>query len=1071
MAACPRCGEENPEAARFCAACGGALTPKPGAGLEVRKTVTILFCDVTGSTSLGERQDPEQVRRVMSRYYEEARTVLERHEGTVEKFMGDAVMAVFGIPVLHEDDALRALRAAAELRDAIERLNVELEQVFGVRIAVRIGVNSGEVIAGDTRRGYSFAAGDAVNVSQRLEAAAPAGEILIGESTYRLARDAVRAEPLEPLAVKGKAAPVAAYRLLEVLPGVLSHARRFDSPMVGRDREFALLENAFQRAVSERACHLFTVLGTAGVGKSRLVSEALRKIGTRATVLTGACLPYGEGITFWPALEVVKRGAGITDDDSPRQAMTKIEDALSDEDAGVLAAERVAELVGLAVGGTPATEGFWGFRKLLEALARRQPLVVVFDDLNWAEPTLLDLVEHVADWSRDAPILLVAMARPDLLDIRPEWSGGKRNATTIFLEPLSEGESETLLENLLGGAVVGDEVLSRIHESAEGNPLFVEEMMSMLIDDGLLQRDNGRWQVAGDLSTVSVPPTIKILLASRLDQLGVEERQVIERAALEGTIFHRGSVRTIADLPEKQADDCLMALVRKELISPDRASFAGEDAFRFRHVLIREAAYDALPKQIRAELHERFAAWLEDVAGERVAEYEELVGYHLEQAFRYRAGLARVEERARAAAARGGARLASAGRRALGRGDVPASLNLLERAVSLLDEAGALPIDVRIDLGTALSDRGELVEAERVFGAAIDAAEREGDRVLAQSARLEHTAVRLRLDPDFGLDDALALAGEAIAILEEAGDEQGLAKAGLLVADVHWARCRLADAEEVLQRALVHAEHAGDQRSVGSILGGLCRVALLGPTPVEEGIRRCRGTLERAHEDLRLQATAQDVLAVLVASRGQFDEARDLYHRSQRIHEELGFSIARSGSMYVALVELLAGQPAAAERGLRRDCEELARIGEKSQLSTTAALLARALWEQGRPEEVEHFTVVSEQAASPEDIASQVWWRGTRARALAQRGEAERAESLAREAVALADQTDFVDLRGGALVDLAEALRASDRLDAAEESLRQAIALYERKGNIVSAKRTRAELERLAGLDVRRRTR
>jgi predicted ATPase/class 3 adenylate cyclase len=1025
--------------------------------------VTVLFCDVTGSTSLGEQQDPEQVRRVMSRYYDEARAVLERHGGTVEKFMGDAVMAVFGIPVLHEDDALRALRAAVEVQDAITELNVELERLFGVSIAVRIGVNSGEVVAGDTRRGDSFAAGDAVNVAQRLEAAAAAGEILIGDSTYRLARDAVRAEPLEPLAVKGKEELVRAHRLLAVLPGLLSHARRFDSPMVGRERELALLEDAFDRAVGERACHLFTVLGAAGVGKSRLLTEALRQIGSRATVVTGACLPYGEGITFWPALEVVKQATGITDDDTAERARAKIEDALAGEESAALAAERAAALVGIDEAGATAEEGFWGVRKLLEALARRRPLVVVFDDANWAEPTFLDLIEHVADWTRDAPILLVCMARPELLDLRPEWGGGKRNATAIFLEPLSETESEALLGNLLGGASVAGAVFARIYASAEGNPLFVEEMVSMLIDAGLLRRENGSW-VADDLSQVSVPETIQILLASRLDQLGVNERQVLERAAVEGTVFHRGAIAALADDPARGAvGDCLMSLMRKELIRPHRASFAGEDAFRFRHVLIREAAYDALPKQVRAELHERFAAWLEEVAGERIAELEELLGYHLEQSYRYRVELARVDEHAQALALRAGGRLATAGRRALAKGDMLAAVNLLERAVSLLPEDARL--EPQWELGVALREAGELAGAARVLGEALEAAARRGNKQVELATLIERAALLLLSDPG-GTDRLLEDVEAAVPVLVELGDDRTLARAWTLIGlRLGLWKGQFARGEEALGRALEHAVRAGDRRQEAEILGQLGFSAWAGPTPVLEAISRCREMLDREPGDRLIEPAVCRYLAPLEARLGRFAEARDLAARARDLYEELGMRLFANaaGAMAYGDVELLAEDYVAAERALRGGLEALEGMGERGYSSSVAAFLARALYGQGRLDEAEEAALRALESASSDDIFSQALARGTRAKVLASRGAHAEAEQLAREAVALVEETDALDLRGGALLDLADVLALAGRSGDAAACAEEARQLFERKGNVVSAERARLLLERAGG--------
>ncbi|MGH3017902.1 MAG: AAA family ATPase, partial [Gaiellaceae bacterium] len=743
MSACPRCGSENADSARFCQSCGYGLERELGVPLLVRKTVTVLFCDVTGSTALGERQDPERLRRVMTQYFDVAQATLERHQGKVEKFIGDAVMAVFGVPVLHEDDALRALRAATDLKVAIRDLNADLERTHGVRIEVRTGVNSGEVVAGDPTRDDAFVSGDVVVVAERLQRSAAPGEILIGEETYRLARDAIRTEPLEPLAVKGKRDRVMAYRLLEVVPGAPSHARRFDSPMVGRKRELSLVESAFSRACRERSCHLCTVLGPAGVGKSRLVAEALASIGDRARVLSGSCLPYGEGITFWPVLEIVKELTGITDDDSPAEAEEKIAAVLPDEASADVVAARVAQLIGLAGAAAAGDEGFWGLRHLLEAVAQDRPLVVVFDDINWAEPTLLDLVEHIGDWSRDAPILIVAMARPDLLDTRPAWGGGKHNATAIFLEPLSESESERLVEGLLGGATVDEDALVRIQLAAEGNPLFVEEMISMLIDDGALRRDNGRWVAASDLSDVTIPSSIQVLLAARLDQLGTPERLVIERAAVEGTVFHRGAIEALLDEPlREQANESLGALLRKELIRQERTADTGEDAFRFRHVLIRNAAYGGLAKQVRAELHERFADWLEDAAGDRSTEVEEVLGYHLEQAFRHRTEVHGADDTGSGLAARGGRLLASAGRRAVARGDAPAAVNLLERAGALMPEDAPERLELRLELASALHGAGDLQRVGELLEGALAQAEQSGNTGVEARARLELACLR-----------------------------------------------------------------------------------------------------------------------------------------------------------------------------------------------------------------------------------------------------------------------------------------------------------------------------------------
>ena len=679
MLTCANCERESPDDFAFCPACAAPLAP-PGRQ-EVRKTVTVVFCDVTGSTAMGERLDPESLRRVMSRYFAEMRAALERHGGTVEKFIGDAVMAVFGVPAIHEDDALRAVRAAAEMRAALEVLNKELERDHGVSLAARIGDNTGEVVAGD--QPDTLVTGDAVNVAARLEQAADPGTVLIGEETLRLVRDAVVTEPMPPLEVKGKARPLAAFRLVEVTAGVAGFARRLDSPMVGRERELGRLRQAFEAAVADRSCQLFTVLGAPGVGKSRLVEEFLGALGG-ATVLRGRCLPYGEGITFFPVGEVVKEAAGLEDFDAPEEIERKICAVLGTDGP---ACSTLAQLFAAAERDSSVEETFWAVRSFLEAVAQSAPLAVVFDDIHWGEPTFLDLIEHITDWAREAPILVLCLARPDLLDERPGWGGGKFNATTISLEPLSDEECGHLIGNLLGRAALPDEARDRILSAAEGTPLFVEEMLSMLIDEGLLAREEDRWVSAGELSDVRVPPTIQALLAARLDQLTGDERAAIQRAAVCGKQFHVGAVSALLDpAGGSEVRPTLMSLVRRDLIRPDRSSLAGQDAFRFRHQLIRDAAYEGAPKAMRAELHERFAGWLEEVGEARVEEFEEILAYHLEQAHRLLSELGPLDDEGRELALRAAAHYAASARRASDRSDHRAAALLFRRAADLLPE-------------------------------------------------------------------------------------------------------------------------------------------------------------------------------------------------------------------------------------------------------------------------------------------------------------------------------------------------------------------------------------------------
>jgi class 3 adenylate cyclase len=512
MVACPQCGAENREGARFCDSCGGVLLAVASRPRELRKTVTVVFSDVTGSTAMGERLDPESLRGVMARYFEAMKQVIESHGGPVEKFIGDAVMAVFGVPVLHEDDALRALGAAWEMREAIGQLNEELARDYGTTLELRIGVNTGEVVTGTEER---LATGDAVNVAARLEQAAQPGEILLGEETLRLSRDAVEAALVAPFELKGKAEPVAAYRLQSVRPGAPAIERYLDAPIVGRETELRRLHDAFEQALRDRSCQLFTIPGAAGVGKSRLAYEFLASL-DEATVVRGRCLSYGEGISYWPVVEVLK------------QLEPRLLELMRDE----LVLTVLKSLLGEEEVSSSSEEIAWAFRKLLEAASAEGLLVCVFDDIHWGEETFLELVEHVADLSRDAPILLLCMARPDLLDRRPHWGGGKLNATTVLLEPLSAAETGELIERLLGDATIETQLRQRIGDAAEGNPLFAEEMVAMLRDS----RD-------GD---VAVPATIQALLAARLDQLEPSERGVLERGSVEGRVFHRGAVQALA---------------------------------------------------------------------------------------------------------------------------------------------------------------------------------------------------------------------------------------------------------------------------------------------------------------------------------------------------------------------------------------------------------------------------------------------------------------------------------------------------------------------------------------------
>ena len=692
--------------------------------------MTVVFCDVVGSTSLGESVDPDALQALLARYFERMKAIVENHGGTVEKFIGDAVMAVFGVPVVREDDALRAVRVAEEMQAALGELELE----------GRIGVNTGEVVTGTPER-------------------------------------------------------------------------RLDAPFVGREAELVALEHELERAVAERTCRLCTVVGEPGIGKSRLVGELLASASGRARVVVGRCLSYGEGITYWPLAEIVREVAGT-------EPKARLQELLARDEEAELVAERIAGTVGAASAATAAPEEtYWAFRRLFEALAADRPLIIVIEDVHWAEPTLLDLLEYVAGFSSSAPILLLCVARPDLLESRPSWAAPRPNATVVSLQPLSEQASRELVERLLG------QDADRVIQAAEGNPLFVEQLVAIRKEDG----------------EVAVPPTLQALLAARIDRLEPDERAGVERAAVEGRSFHRGAVAELLPPPMRPTlGAALVALVRKNFIRPDRTEFPGDDGFRFGHLLIRDAAYDSVPKSLRAELHERYADWLEGKAGERLAEFEEILGYHLEQACRYREELGSAEGEL---AARAGAHLAAAGRRAFARGDMPAATNLLERAAALpAREGGYLLLG---DLGTALAEGGDLEHATQVLGKAIEQARAAGDQAAEWTSRVVRLWVAENMDANFPTDEVEREAQAAIEALQGLGDDRALAKAWRTLGDAYNARCQGALWQAAIEQAVVHARRTSDVVELCADLWLLGGVLFFGPADVESGRRAPRGAVGR----------------------------------------------------------------------------------------------------------------------------------------------------------------------------------------------------------------------------------
>ena len=979
MPTCASCGREVAGDFAFCPHCGTKLATPPAR--EQRKVVTVLFCDVAGSTALGESVDPEALRALLARYFERMKAIVERHGGSVEKFIGDAVMAVFGVPVVHEDDALRAVRAAQEMREALPELGVE----------ARIGVNTGEVVTGTEER---LATGDAVNVAARLEQAAHPGEALLGAETVRLVGAFVETEPPEPLALKGKAEPVRAWRLVAIRD---APERRHGARFVGRARELAILREAWERVRAERRCELVTLVGEAGVGKSRLVAELLASV--HATAVRGRCLPYGEGITYWPVVEVVKQ--------------------LGVRPADEAAAAAIRSLLGEADAAISSEEIAWAFRKTLEEAAGERPLAVVFDDAQWGEETFLDLVEHVALHSSGAAILLVCIARPELSDRRPTWP------VTLRLAPLDEDDLGQLLAER-----VSEGLRDRIVRAAGGNPLFAEEMVAIAEE------------AAGE---VVVPSTLRALLAARLDRLEAGERSVLERGAVEGEVFHRGSVRAL-EADGGEVTPRLAALVRRELIRPDRAQLPGEDGFRFRHLLLRDAAYDALPKATRAALHERFAAWLEE-RGAAVVELDDIVGYHLEQAARYKQELGAPD---RALAERAGERLAAGGRRALWRGDERAAASLLERALDLTRPI-RLDVALELDLASAIAESDPRRAAEIAVSVA-ERARQAGDDTGEMLARVVAAAHRARFADDPAYDELEALGRAAVPLLEQAGDHGGLVHVwevlAMTVANVRWRYEQQAHAAE---QAVRHARLAG--RPATRVFA-LDTALVYGPRPADEALRALDAALPEAPAPRPLLNRAW-----LLAMLCRFDDAWSLaWDARDRVRELTGRD---AGESQLAEIATLAGDHEAASQHLGALCRRLQERGERRFLSTYAPRLGRALCALGRHDEAESLAQLGRELGDEDDVATQVLWRQVQALVLARRGDHAEAVSLAREAVALTEETDALTFQGYALSDLGEVLALAGRRDEATVALQQALECYERKKNLAMVAQVRPRLEAL----------
>jgi class 3 adenylate cyclase len=674
---CSTCGRESPNDVAFCAGCGTALGASADQSLEERKVVSVLFADLVGSTANAERRDPEDVRTTLSAYYARLRAEIERYGGTVEKFIGDAVMAVFGAPLVHEDDPERAVRAALAIREALAESDVD----------VRIAVHTGEALVALGARvaaGEAMVAGDVVNTAARLQTAAPVKGVLVGESTYRATTHMIDYRPVGSVKAKGKADPVPAWEALHAKARFgIDIEREPLAELVGREDEVGLLAGALTRVRREREPQLVTLVGVPGIGKSRLVAELLALVDALPDLVTwrqGRCLPYGDGISFWALGEMVKAQAGVLETDSAHVAEGKLAEAVAalvpDKSEAEWVTTYTRPLLGLGGGSgldDRRSEAFAAWRRFFEGLGEQRPVVLVFEDLHWADDGLLDFVDHLADWAREVPLLVVGTARPELLERRPGWGGGKANAATVSLRPLSEVETAQLIALLLEQPVLAADMQSQLLARAGGNPLYAEEYVRMLRD--------GRF--TGD----RLPESVQGIIAARIDALTQEEKLLIQDAAVLGKVFWSGALAAIGGTPRWAVEERLHALERKEFIRRDRSSsVASEGEYAFRHVLVQDVAYAQIPRPGRAEKHRLAAEWIESLGTDRAEDRAEMLAYHYGAALDF----ARAAGQETAAVAQS-ARLAfrDAGERAFALSALPAACGFFARALELWPESDA----------------------------------------------------------------------------------------------------------------------------------------------------------------------------------------------------------------------------------------------------------------------------------------------------------------------------------------------------------------------------------------------
>ncbi len=1033
--ACASCGSDLRPNAKFCDECGTATgAPAPARRVEAsdaRKVVTIVFADLVGSTALHERLDPESARRFMEGYYAAMRGAVESHGGAVTQFLGDGVKAVFGIPRVAEDDAIRAVRAAVAMQAAFRAHADPQREAIG-KTGLRVAVNTGEVVTNDA----SEIIGDPVNVAARLQEQGRDGDVVVGETTQRLVSALVTLELLGSFALKGRTEAVSAYRVTSLQRPVGAAAAAF----VGRDEELARIRSVYDTSVEKPATGLAVLVGSPGLGKSRLIEEFARRLGESSTLIHAHCDAAG-GATFAPLADALR--------------------ALPDLNEGVPGSDaeraRIVDGVRALLAGSPAPpeETFFVVRRLLAALASTKPVVLVIDDVHWAEPLLLDLIEHLVQWGSGVPLLVLVGARPELRDVRSTLvTPGGLVSDVVTLSGLDAGAAMRLAANVIGAADLPASVAAKVLATSEGNPLFVGELVRMLVHEGALKREGERWTAGTTLAALEMPPTIHALLAARIERLRAEERIVLERAAVIGRSFSRSAVAELLSRDVTDLDARLESLRRAELIERDSGWFLGEPVLRFHHVLIRDAAYRRILKGTRAELHARFADWVEVRAGDSL-EHDETIGWHLEQAHQHLRELGPIDARGRALGERAAQRLAVAGRRALARDDVPLASGLLGRALDRLDRDDPARAELALDWCEALLAAGDVAPAT--------AALEELARFAASDARLRawHTCFvgQLKvLTAPSGLFEAAESVAAASRDLAELGDIAGEAKAHFVHAQAFARLGKVAACEAALDRALAAARRAGDRRRANTVLALAPLAALWGPSPVTRASGRCLDVvrvLRITQGAPAVEAVALSCQGVLEALRGRTDAARRMIASARKMVEELGITQRLlEADVFAARIDLLDGDAASAERGLRAAYEGMRERGLGIDAARAAALLARALLALDRAAEAEVVTRESEQLAG-DDLQAAIAWRGARAEALARRGETVEAVALASKAVEIAAATDALLDHADARLALAAALRAAGRNVEADTEEGRATELWVAKGATLLAERAR----------------